>query len=167
MKSSLQRTPTPRHNAAGISMAFHSGFTLIELLVVIAIIGLLSSIVFASLNSARQKARDARRKTDLSQIQRALEFYYDKHSGYPNDTVGDWEQPCKTATPDIGKIVTEGFIPVLPCDPVNSGNSGNGLGYYFDPGTCSGGFCQSYCLFANLETGGKHSIYISNADLPC
>lgn len=44
------------------------GFTLIELLVVIAIIGLLSSVVLASLNSARAKGRDARRLSDLKQM---------------------------------------------------------------------------------------------------
>src|SRR3989344_2432781 len=53
------------------------GFTLIELLVVIAIIGLLSSVVLASLNGARVKARDARRVADLKQLQVALELYYD------------------------------------------------------------------------------------------
>jgi prepilin-type N-terminal cleavage/methylation domain-containing protein len=44
------------------------GFTLIELLVVIAIIGILSSVVLASLNSARAKGRDSRRVSDLKQI---------------------------------------------------------------------------------------------------
>ena len=60
------------------------GFTLIELLVVIAIIGILSSVVLASLNSARTKARDARRVAGLKQIQIALELYYDANSKYPN-----------------------------------------------------------------------------------
>lgn len=58
------------------------GFTLIELLVVVAIIGLLSSVVLASLNSARGKAQDARRKSDLKQIQIAIELYYDKCGTY-------------------------------------------------------------------------------------
>src|SRR3989344_4259356 len=61
----------------------NKGFTLIELLVVIAIIGLLSSIVLASLNSARQKARDARRIADFNQIRTALELFYDTYRRYP------------------------------------------------------------------------------------
>lgn len=62
------------------------GFTLIELLVVIAIIGLLASVVMASLNSVRAKGRDAKRKADFSQIVRALELYYDTYGRYPPST---------------------------------------------------------------------------------
>ena len=59
------------------------GFTLIELLVVIAIIGMLSSIVLASLNGARVKAQNARTKIDARQIILALELYYDSNGFYP------------------------------------------------------------------------------------
>lgn len=60
------------------------GFTLIELLVVIAIIGLLSTLAVVSLNNARQKSRDARRVSDVKQVQTALELYYNDAGGYPN-----------------------------------------------------------------------------------
>jgi len=51
-----------------------AGFTLIELLVVIAIIGLLSSIVSLQLGSVREKARDAKRFSDVTQMAQALEM---------------------------------------------------------------------------------------------
>ena len=58
-------------------------FTLIELLVVIAIIGMLSSIVLVSMNSSREKARDAKRKSDLEQMRTAVLLYADDHNGIP------------------------------------------------------------------------------------
>ena len=58
-------------------------FTLIELLVVIAIIGLLSTLSIIALNSARAKARDAKRVSDVKQIQVALEMYYNEMADYP------------------------------------------------------------------------------------
>ena len=51
------------------------GFTLIELLVVIAIIGSLSALFLPNFMAARERARDSQRKSDLRQIQKALELY--------------------------------------------------------------------------------------------
>jgi prepilin-type N-terminal cleavage/methylation domain-containing protein len=60
-----------------------SGFTLIELLVVISIISLISSVILASLNTARAKARDAAILADVKTLATALELYYDDHGEYP------------------------------------------------------------------------------------
>ncbi len=60
------------------------GFTLIELLVVIAIIGLLSTLAVVALGSARVKARDSKRLSDLKQLQTALELYYTDKNQYPS-----------------------------------------------------------------------------------
>jgi general secretion pathway protein G len=62
------------------------GFTLIELLVVIAIIGLLSTLSILALNSARARSRDAKRISDVRQIQTALEMYYNDNADYPDST---------------------------------------------------------------------------------
>lgn len=59
------------------------GFTLVELLVVISLIGILSTLVIANLNSARERARDAQRKSDLRNIQTALRLYYNDNAGFP------------------------------------------------------------------------------------
>ncbi len=61
----------------------NAGFTLIELLVVISIIGILSTLAVVSLNNARVKARDAKRVSDIKQLQTALELYASDSNGYP------------------------------------------------------------------------------------
>ena len=67
------------------------GFTLIELLVVISIIGLLSTLAVVALGSARAKSRDARRVSDVKQIQTALELYRDSTTAqtYPAAPAGN------------------------------------------------------------------------------
>lgn len=63
-------------------MNFKKGFTLIELLVVVAIIGILASVVLASLNSARNKGSDAAIKSAVSNARAQAELYFDNGQNY-------------------------------------------------------------------------------------
>ena len=112
------------------------GFTLIELLVVVAIIGLLASIILASLNSARVKGRDARRIADMKDIQTALELYFSNHNAYPVSATS-----ANVATP-LAALVTDNDFSSLPNDPL-------GGNYYYVYITDANG--TKYCLGAHLE----------------
>ncbi|MBK5215561.1 MAG: prepilin-type N-terminal cleavage/methylation domain-containing protein [Candidatus Pacebacteria bacterium] len=86
------------------------GFTLIELLVVIAIIGILSSVVLASLNTARSKARDTQRTASIKQVQNALEMYYSDNGFYPSSADVIFPGILDTALKPT-------YISSLPTDP--------------------------------------------------
>ena len=83
-------------------MKKNKGFTLIELLVVIAIIGVLASVVLASLNTARNKGADASIKSGLANMRAQAEIYYDVNSGYTAGVlaaaVGPTAAACLTAS---------------------------------------------------------------------
>jgi len=107
----------------------NKGFTLIELLVVVSIIGLISTIAVYSLNLARLKARDAKRLADVTQIQKALDLYYDSKGVFPpyngdsaDDGCSGWDSGYKdSADVFIPGLVTENIMAKVPGDPVFSG----------------------------------------------
>lgn len=90
---------------------YKKGFTLIELLIVISIIGILSSFLLANFIGVRQRARDGQRKSDVSQIQTALEMYRADKSEYP--ATGTFS-PCGGQFAD-GTVV---YLNEVPCDPL-------------------------------------------------
>lgn len=124
------------------------GFTLIELLITIAIVGIISTIGFYTYSSSQAKARDAKRKQDIHQIQTALQLYYNDHGYYPYGSSADttcqqnnyYFSTC--STPPWIPGLTSSYIPALPVDS-------NGYQYI---ATCpNSGPPQGYFLGAKLE----------------
>lgn len=132
------------------------GFTLIELIIVVAVLSIMSAGALAIIDPTAQfqKANDVRRKSDLGQIQRALEVYYGDNGKYPPFYAAS-DYRVKGLD---GNVVNWGsswrpYMDVLPKDPKS-----NKKYVYF-----SGVDGQSYFLYASLDRGTDPAVCNSGA----
>ena len=126
------------------------GFTLIELLVVIAIIGILSSVVLVSLNSARQKGTNTRLQEETSNMRTTLESGFT--SSYP-DLITSGTAGVDTYT--ASNWASSSPLGLLRTDIVNS--SGGHLQVY-DAGCTSGATCSAYSIVTAFPAGNGYCV---------
>ena len=113
-----------------------SGFTLLELLVVIAIIAILIALGTVSYSTAQKKSRDSKVRSDLKEIQNALETYHSINGSYPTD-ISDLDDPTNKT------YFSSGYRPKDPKTNTNYSNYSSSDG-------------STYCLCSNaLEITGK------------
>jgi prepilin-type N-terminal cleavage/methylation domain-containing protein len=113
------------------------GFTLIEVLVVVAIISILSSILYMNFGEAREEAVNKVVRSELKEIQLAIELYRAQNDHYPTSTAA-W---------NAGVLVPD-FAPSMP-DPDKSANDDCSYDYITDVGVGS-----YYKLVANKCLAG-------------
>ncbi len=94
------------------------GFTLVELLVAIAIVSVLTTAGAVVYSQAQVSARDSKRRSDILEIQKALEQHYAINKNYPNtlDGVGSFFQSGSVPTPPSGSYDYYYKIPSGTCD---------------------------------------------------
>jgi len=143
-----------------------NGFTLVELLVAVGIIGLLASISMVSFNGIRGKARDAKRISDIKEVQNALEIYYSSTGYYPS-AIATAAAGLGTANVAMLCDTALGFDTEANCNGktvymsrVNENPTPNGTAYKYTPAAAgcdnAATTCQSYKMTFELmsQTGG-------------
>ena len=118
-----------------------SAFTLIELIVVISIIALISTVTFISLSGSKQKERDAKKISDVLQLQTALENYKRAEGVYPSTiTLGQ---------PLVGSTTGVTFLSKVPVAP--AGETCAVSQYSYSYSTTTKEYSLSFCINNDLE----------------
>ena len=157
------------------------GFTLVELLVVVAIIGVLTSLLVVNYQNARERARDAQRKSDFRSLRSALRLYYNDFQAYPDSNGGEIvgcgaskTTPTACSWGSEWKLENTVYMSRLPLDPLNSGDyvysySMTDLGESFELTTLlenlsdpAIGESQTACAYT--PAAGKEATYVACAD---
>src|SRR6478672_6231716 len=122
------------------------GFTLLELLIVIVIIGILALLIIPNITSAPKKARDTKRKTDITTLRKGLEEYFVNNNVYPAQL----------------SDLTTGSAPIvktLPTDPKNTG----AFVYTYTPANTNSTYTLTACLENDADNGDNTVAAVS----PC
>jgi general secretion pathway protein G len=131
------------------------GFTLLELLIVIVIIGILALLIIPNITSAPKKARDTKRKTDITTVRKALEEYFVNNNVYPG-TAGDAATVLAgnaAGTATTGPLTT-GTAPIMKAVPVDPKNVAPNT-YVYTPANSNSTYTLTACLENDQDTGAN------------
>jgi type IV pilus assembly protein PilA len=161
-----------------MKMNLKKGFTLIELLVVVAIIGILASVVLASLTTARSKGKDAAIQAQLANMRAQAELYYSTTGGNSYGPVHAVATACTGATDLFGDTAANNSLLALITGATSSGGtlkcasgaaSGNATSWAVSSVSASSAttyFCVDSTGFsgsgAKQATGGGTSAAVCN-----
>lgn len=118
-----------------------------ELIVVVGIIAILTSVVLSNISTAKQRSRDAKRVSDVTQIKLSLELYFNRCNQYPATLTAAASNGCPSG------ITLDTFLSPMPLPPLGSAETS-----YNDKYSALNTNCTAYHLGATLENATDNSF---------
>ncbi|OGK20020.1 hypothetical protein A3C23_03490 [Candidatus Roizmanbacteria bacterium RIFCSPHIGHO2_02_FULL_37_13b] len=123
------------------------GFTLIEILIAMSILGIMAALITGNYLITQKRARDARRKSDLHNIQNGLEQYYANcNFAYPTPLANNTFSSLTCLSPSLA------LMPTVPVDPLT-----------ISPYPCTSCSDSQYQLCSTLEVETPQTYCLTNA----